>query len=126
MWLMKVKESQQFQFFASYAIDIHANECSNVWACDTAFYAIICYYDIKYTRTFVKSRVLQPDYFRNLCAYCVLLVHHSIPTKTVGINENNLHTNTLHKRSVLTCFNSCTVFLTLSSFKLFFFYFLVP
>ena len=26
MWLMKVKESQQFQFFASYAIDIHANE----------------------------------------------------------------------------------------------------
>ena len=25
-WLMKVKESQQFQFFASYAIDIHANE----------------------------------------------------------------------------------------------------
>ena len=23
---MKVKESQQFQFFASYAIDIHANE----------------------------------------------------------------------------------------------------
>ena len=25
MWLMKVKESQQFQFFASYAIDIHAN-----------------------------------------------------------------------------------------------------
>ena len=26
MWLMKVKESQQFQFFASYATDIHANE----------------------------------------------------------------------------------------------------
>ena len=26
MWLMKVKESQQFQFFASYAIDIHANK----------------------------------------------------------------------------------------------------
>ena len=26
MWLMKVKESQQFQFFASYAIDIHTNE----------------------------------------------------------------------------------------------------
>ena len=26
IWLMKVKESQQFQFFASYAIDIHANE----------------------------------------------------------------------------------------------------
>ena len=27
MWLMKVKESQQFHFFfASYAIDIHANE----------------------------------------------------------------------------------------------------
>ena len=26
MWLMKVKESQQFQFFVSYAIDIHANE----------------------------------------------------------------------------------------------------
>ena len=26
MWLMKVKESQQFQFFASYAIVIHANE----------------------------------------------------------------------------------------------------
>ena len=26
MWLIKVKESQQFQFFASYAIDIHANE----------------------------------------------------------------------------------------------------
>ena len=26
LWLMKVKESQQFQFFASYAIDIHANE----------------------------------------------------------------------------------------------------
>ena len=26
MWLMKVKESQQFQFFAPYAIDIHANE----------------------------------------------------------------------------------------------------
>ena len=26
MWLMKVKESQQLQFFASYAIDIHANE----------------------------------------------------------------------------------------------------
>ena len=26
MWLMKVKESQQFQFFASYAIDSHANE----------------------------------------------------------------------------------------------------
>ena len=26
MWLMKVEESQQFQFFASYAIDIHANE----------------------------------------------------------------------------------------------------
>ena len=26
MWLMKVKKSQQFQFFASYAIDIHANE----------------------------------------------------------------------------------------------------
>ena len=26
MWLMKVKESQQFQIFASYAIDIHANE----------------------------------------------------------------------------------------------------
>ena len=26
MWLMKVKESQQFKFFASYAIDIHANE----------------------------------------------------------------------------------------------------
>ena len=26
MWLMKVKESHQFQFFASYAIDIHANE----------------------------------------------------------------------------------------------------
>ena len=25
-WLMKVKESHQFQFFASYAIDIHANE----------------------------------------------------------------------------------------------------
>ena len=24
--LIKVKESQQFQFFASYAIDIHANE----------------------------------------------------------------------------------------------------
>ena len=24
MWLMKVKESQQFQFFAPYAIDIHA------------------------------------------------------------------------------------------------------
>ena len=24
-WLMKVKESQQFQFFAPYAIDIHAN-----------------------------------------------------------------------------------------------------
>ena len=26
MWLMKVKENQQFQFFASYAIDIHAYE----------------------------------------------------------------------------------------------------
>ena len=26
MWLMKVKESQQFQIFASYATDIHANE----------------------------------------------------------------------------------------------------
>ena len=26
MWLMKVKESQLFQFFASYVIDIHANE----------------------------------------------------------------------------------------------------
>ena len=26
MCLMKVKESQQFQFFASYAIDINANE----------------------------------------------------------------------------------------------------
>ena len=26
MWLMKIKESQQFQFFASYAIGIHANE----------------------------------------------------------------------------------------------------
>ena len=26
MWLMKVKESQQFQFFAPYAIDIRANE----------------------------------------------------------------------------------------------------
>ena len=26
MWLMKVKESHQFQFFASSAIDIHANE----------------------------------------------------------------------------------------------------
>ena len=26
MWLMKVKESQQFQFLASHAIDIHANE----------------------------------------------------------------------------------------------------
>ena len=26
MWLMKVKESQQFQFFASYAIHIHTNE----------------------------------------------------------------------------------------------------
>ena len=26
MRLMKVKESQLFQFFASYAIDIHANE----------------------------------------------------------------------------------------------------
>ena len=26
MWLVKVKESHQFQFFASYAIDIHANE----------------------------------------------------------------------------------------------------
>ena len=26
MWLMKVKESQQFQFFASDAIDIRANE----------------------------------------------------------------------------------------------------
>ena len=26
MWLIKVKESQQFQFFASFAIDIHANE----------------------------------------------------------------------------------------------------
>ena len=26
MWLIKVKESQLFQFFASYAIDIHANE----------------------------------------------------------------------------------------------------
>ena len=25
MWPMKVKESQQFQFFASFAIDIHAN-----------------------------------------------------------------------------------------------------
>ena len=25
-WLMKVKESQQFQFFASYAIDIHAKK----------------------------------------------------------------------------------------------------
>ena len=26
MWMLKVKESQQFQFFASYAIGIHANE----------------------------------------------------------------------------------------------------
>ena len=26
MWLIKVKESQQFQSFASYAIDIRANE----------------------------------------------------------------------------------------------------
>ena len=26
MWLNKVKESQPFQFFASYAVDIHANE----------------------------------------------------------------------------------------------------
>ena len=26
MWLMKVNESLQFQFFASYASDIHANE----------------------------------------------------------------------------------------------------
>ena len=26
MWLIKVKESQQFQLFASYAIDIHSNE----------------------------------------------------------------------------------------------------
>ena len=26
MWLMKVKESQQFQFFAPYVINIHANE----------------------------------------------------------------------------------------------------
>ena len=26
MWLIKVKESKQFQFFASYAIDIHAIE----------------------------------------------------------------------------------------------------
>ena len=26
MWLMKVNQRQQFQFFASYAIDIHANE----------------------------------------------------------------------------------------------------
>ena len=26
MWLMKVKESLQFQFFASYATDIHANK----------------------------------------------------------------------------------------------------
>ena len=25
MWLIKVKESQQFQSFGSYAIDIHAN-----------------------------------------------------------------------------------------------------
>ena len=29
MWLMKVKESQQFQFFASNAIDIRANEFHN-------------------------------------------------------------------------------------------------
>ena len=26
MWLVKVKESQQFQVFAPYATDIHANE----------------------------------------------------------------------------------------------------
>ena len=26
MWLIKAKESQKFQFSASYAIDIHANE----------------------------------------------------------------------------------------------------
>ena len=26
MWLIKVKEMQLFEFFASYAIDIHANE----------------------------------------------------------------------------------------------------
>ena len=30
MWLMKVKESQQFQFFASDAIDIHANDAIDI------------------------------------------------------------------------------------------------
>ena len=34
MWLMKVKESQQFQFFASYAIEIHANEVQPTYKAD--------------------------------------------------------------------------------------------
>ena len=41
MWLMKVKESQQFQYFASYSIDIHANEFQPtnkaVFICTTYF-----------------------------------------------------------------------------------------
>ena len=69
-----------------------------LWACDTAFYAIICYTDIKYTRTFCKIQSFTNTctHIRNCCAYCILLVHHSIPTKIVDTYENNLHIITLY------------------------------
>ena len=54
MWLMKVKESQQFQFFVSYAIDIHANEFQ-----PTNKAALIC------TTIFLSSLLLEEQaYFQ--------------------------------------------------------------
>ena len=54
MWLMKVKESQQFQFFASYAIDIHANEFQPT---DKAAFICSCFCDkwISFKKTCVTS-----------------------------------------------------------------------
>ena len=57
MWLMKVKESQQFQFFASYAIDIHANEFQ-----PTNKAAFFLYHKVK---TYLSSLLLEEQtYFQ--------------------------------------------------------------
>ena len=54
------------------------------------------------TRTFCKIQSFTNTNLRIYSAYCVLLVHHSVPAKTVteDIYENNLHINTLLLRSV--------------------------
>ena len=61
-WLMKVKESQQFLFFffASYAVDIHANEFWPTWS---------CFYWYQKVQTYLSPLLLEEQtYFQFKCS----------------------------------------------------------